>query len=69
MSLNVLEGLIAGIWLGGYLFTTFVVSPALKSLPLGDAEYPHTFGYRQTLRQTGRPFAAGLARRTFVARL
>lgn len=37
MSLNVLEGLIAGIWLGGYLFTTFVVSPALKSFPLGDA--------------------------------
>jgi len=38
VSLNVLEGLIAGVWLGGYLFTTFVVSPALESLPLGDAE-------------------------------
>lgn len=38
MSLNVLERLIAGVWLGGYLFTTLVVSPALKSLPLGDAE-------------------------------
>lgn len=36
--LNVLEGLIAGVWLGAYLFTTLVVSPALKSLPLGDAE-------------------------------
>jgi len=40
--LSVLEGLIAGVWLGGYLFTTFVVSPALKSLPLGDAERVRT---------------------------
>ena len=36
--LNVLEGLIAGVRLGAYLFTTFVVSPALKSLPLSDGE-------------------------------
>lgn len=36
--LSVLEGLVAGVWLGAYLFTTFVVSPALKSLPLSDAE-------------------------------
>lgn len=36
--LNVLEGLIAGVWLGRYLFTTFVVSPTLEPLPLGDAE-------------------------------
>lgn len=36
--LNVLEGLIAGVWLGAYLFTTFVISPALKSLPLSDSE-------------------------------
>lgn len=33
-----LETLIAGVWLGGYLFTTFIVSPALKSLMLGEAE-------------------------------
>lgn len=36
--LNPLEGPIAEAWLGAYLFTTLVVSPALKSLPLGDAE-------------------------------
>lgn len=36
--LNVLEGPIAGTWLGSYLFTTFVVSPALKSLLFTDAE-------------------------------
>lgn len=36
--LHVLEGLIAGVWLGAYLFTTFVVSPALKSLPFTAAE-------------------------------
>ncbi len=36
--LHVLEGLIAGVWLGAHLFTTFVVSPALKSLPLTAAE-------------------------------
>lgn len=36
--LMVLEGLIAGLWLGSYLFTHLVVSPALKSLPLSDAE-------------------------------
>jgi len=36
--LSVLEGLIAGVWLGGYLFTTFIVSPALKSLVLDEAE-------------------------------
>ena len=36
--LSVLESLIAGVWLGGYLFTTFVVSPALKSLPLSEPE-------------------------------
>lgn len=36
--LNVLEGLAAGVWLGAYLFTTLVVSPALKSLPLTNAE-------------------------------
>jgi hypothetical protein len=36
--LHVLEGLIAGTWLGAYLFTTLVVSPALSSLPLSDAE-------------------------------
>lgn len=36
--LHVLEGLIAGVWLGAYLFTTFVVSPALKSLPVSEAE-------------------------------
>ncbi len=40
--LNALEGLLAGVWLGGYLFTTFVVSPALKSLPLGHAERVRT---------------------------
>lgn len=37
-TLVVLEGLIAGVWLGAYLFTTLVVSPALKQLPLKDAE-------------------------------
>ena len=37
-ALFVLEGLIAGMWLGAYLFTTLVVSPALKQLPLTDAE-------------------------------
>lgn len=36
--LNVLEELIAGVWLGAYLFTTLVVSPALKSLPTSDGE-------------------------------
>lgn len=36
--LNLLEVLIAGVWLGAYLFTTLVVSPALKFLPLSDAE-------------------------------
>lgn len=36
--LGALEALLAGVWLGGYLFTTFVVTPALKSLPLRDAE-------------------------------
>lgn len=40
--LSVLEGLIAGVWLGGYLFTSFVVSPALKSLPLSEAERVRT---------------------------
>jgi hypothetical protein len=39
---NVLEGLIAGVWLSAYLFTTLVVSPALSSLPLGDAERVRT---------------------------
>ena len=38
MILNTLEGLLAGVWLGAYLFTTFIVSPALKSLPFTDAE-------------------------------
>ena len=37
-TLNTLEGLVAGMWLGAYLFTTFIVSPALKSLPFTDAE-------------------------------
>ncbi|HEV2123772.1 MAG TPA: hypothetical protein VGW38_13495 [Chloroflexota bacterium] len=40
--LGVLEGLLAGVWLGGYLFTHFVVSPALRSLPLSDAERVRT---------------------------
>lgn len=38
MTLNTLEGLLAGVWLGAYLFTTFIVSPALKSLPVTEAE-------------------------------
>ena len=30
------------MWLGGYLFTTFVVSPALRSLPIHEAERVQT---------------------------
>jgi uncharacterized membrane protein len=32
------EILLAGIWIGSYLFTTFIVSPALNSLPISAAE-------------------------------
>lgn len=32
------EVLLAGIWLGSYLFTTFIVSPGLKGLPISQAE-------------------------------
>ena len=30
--------LLAGVWLGGVVFTTFVVSPALKTMKWGEAE-------------------------------
>lgn len=32
------ETLLAGIWLGSYLFTTFIVSPGLNSLAISQAE-------------------------------
>jgi uncharacterized membrane protein len=32
-----LEILLAGIWVGSYLFTTLIVTPGLRSLPLGEA--------------------------------
>ncbi|HEX7021365.1 MAG TPA: DUF4149 domain-containing protein [Trueperaceae bacterium] len=37
-TLDLIESLIAGLWLGSYLFTHTVVSPALASLPFSDAE-------------------------------
>lgn len=36
--LAALEALLACTWLGGYLFTQFVVTPALASLDVSDAE-------------------------------
>lgn len=43
--LTSLEILLAGIWVGSYLFTTLIVSPGLASLPLEQAK-------RVTIRST-----------------
>lgn len=36
--IHVIQVLLAGVWLGGVVFTTFVVSPALKAMKWGEAE-------------------------------
>jgi uncharacterized membrane protein len=38
LVVHTLHVLLAGAWLGGVLFTTFVVSPALKAMKWGEAE-------------------------------
>lgn len=35
---QVLHAVLAGVWLGGLVFTTFVVSPALKAMKWSEAE-------------------------------
>lgn len=35
---HTLHAVLAGVWLGGVVFTTFVVSPALKAMKWGEAE-------------------------------
>jgi uncharacterized membrane protein len=35
---HTLHVVLAGVWLGGVVFTTFVVSPALKAMKWGEAE-------------------------------
>jgi uncharacterized membrane protein len=35
---HTLHAVLAGAWLGGVIFTTFVVSPALKAMKWGEAE-------------------------------
>ena len=37
-AVNTLHVLLAGVWLGGVVFTTVVVSPALKAMKWGEAE-------------------------------
>lgn len=37
-AVRVLHVVLAGVWLGGLVFTTFVVSPALKAMKWGEAE-------------------------------
>ena len=37
-TIHTLHVLLAGIWLGGVVFTTVVVSPALKAMKWGEAE-------------------------------
>jgi len=36
--IHVLHAVFAGVWLGGLIFTTFVVSPALKAMKWSEAE-------------------------------
>ncbi len=36
--IHVLHAVLAGVWLGGVVFTTFVVSPALKGMKWDEAE-------------------------------
>jgi len=38
MVVHTIHVLLAGAWLGGVLFTTFVVSPALKPMKWGEAQ-------------------------------
>lgn len=37
-TIHTLHGLLAGVWLGGVIFTTVVVSPALKAMEWSEAE-------------------------------
>src|SRR5215210_3520170 len=64
MVVHTIHVLLAGAWLGGVLFTTFVVSPALKAMKWGEAQ---RVGVRAAI---GRRYArVGSANLAFLALL